>query len=90
MNYQGASSMASTQQTSAATMLDQMQEPLQVYALPHLSAKSLAALRAACKSLQRLVDLGHGAAFHSAARSLLPPALLKLASSSLEVQGLLP
>ncbi|KAK9834659.1 hypothetical protein WJX74_006972 [Apatococcus lobatus] len=36
--------------------LQQLQEPLQAFVIPHLTARALASLRATCKGLQQLVD----------------------------------
>lgn len=67
--------------------LQQLQEPFQAYLLPHLTARALATLRAACKSFQQTVD-------HAPAECVMPAlhqhpaaAFLPKPSDSMAAQG---
>ncbi len=60
----------------ANDVLSKAQEPLRHYALLHLTAGSLAALRGVNRSTQQLVDEHTGSIWKAAATRLLDPACL--------------
>ena len=79
-------------QQSAPTKLllpmdDDLQHPLQQHALQHLPAASLAHLRATCRTLQRIVDVGTGDVWRHAAAGVCPIKTLPKAQDGFEVQA---
>lgn len=72
---------------STTLVIQQLQEPLQSYMIPNLTARAFATLRAACKSFQRLVDNAPLGCMLPALQHQPAAAFLPEPSDSLAAQG---